>query len=56
MNKKDFVLGLVVKSMSDLKGGQAAGESRKRLETVTGKKVVSPIATKHSKMVTQRRC
>ncbi len=27
--------------MSELKDGQAAGESQKRLETVTGKKVVS---------------
>ena len=27
--------------MIDLKGGEAAGESRKRLEKVTGKKVVS---------------
>ena len=27
--------------MIDLKGGEAAGESLKRLETVTGKKVVS---------------
>ncbi len=27
--------------MSDLKGSQAAGESRKRLETVRGKKMLS---------------
>ena len=42
--------------MSDLKVGQAAGESLKRLETVTGKKVVSEKATKHSKTATQRHC
>jgi hypothetical protein len=36
-----LVLRLVVKSKSDLKVGQAIGEVRKRLEEVTGKKVVS---------------